>query len=482
MLAGGTTLTGNTQTLPALYSLPASDFHDILHGNNGYAATTGYDLTTGRGTPVANLLVPALAGYQMPGHLTIQTEPPASVVVGASFGLTIQVNDGLGNPVNGGTVAVALANNPGSAFLGGTTTEPVVNGLATFTDLSLSQPGTGYTLTVTGSGITGTQTTTAITVTTGSTPTSVVATASPGTPVFGQAMTLTATVSVVSPGTGIPTGSVTFKEGATILGMASLTGGVAQLSATPSAAGVQTITALYGGDANDQPSSFVTGTLTIDQATPTLTWAAPASITAGTPLGPAQLDAVATFNGVPLAGVFTYSPLAGTVLATGTGQVLSVSFTPSDSSDFKAVTASVPINVVPQPPPRLLILSEQPVFRRPVKKGKPVGKAVLSGFRLNFNLPLDAAAATKVSNYELDTVTTKRVKKKLVPVLQSVKKFTVTYTPSSDSVSLTLTGTQTFPTGGRLTVLPGISGNSGGVLSGTTVFTIAPGGKKIGPT
>ena len=63
VLAGGTPLTGYTQTLPALYSLPAADFHDILHGNNGDPAGPGYDLATGLGTPVANLLVPALAGY-----------------------------------------------------------------------------------------------------------------------------------------------------------------------------------------------------------------------------------------------------------------------------------------------------------------------------------------------------------------------------------------------------------------------------------
>ena len=120
MLAGGTPLTGNTQTLPALYSLPAADFHDIVHGNNGDPAGPGYDLTTGLGTPVANLLVPDLAGYQMPGQMTIKTEPPASVVVGSTFGLTVQVEDGLGNPVSGGTVTVALANNPGNAILGGT--------------------------------------------------------------------------------------------------------------------------------------------------------------------------------------------------------------------------------------------------------------------------------------------------------------------------------------------------------------------------
>ena len=63
-LAGGTPLTGYTQTLPALYSLPAADFHDIVNGNNGDPAGPGYDLATGLGTPVANLLVPALAGYE----------------------------------------------------------------------------------------------------------------------------------------------------------------------------------------------------------------------------------------------------------------------------------------------------------------------------------------------------------------------------------------------------------------------------------
>jgi hypothetical protein len=62
-LRGQGTLIGNSQTLPMLYSLPSSDFHDILTGNNGYPATVGYDLATGLGSPIANLLVPALAGY-----------------------------------------------------------------------------------------------------------------------------------------------------------------------------------------------------------------------------------------------------------------------------------------------------------------------------------------------------------------------------------------------------------------------------------
>jgi hypothetical protein len=56
------TLNGLTQTLPELYSLNGSDFHDITTGSNGLSAGTGYDLVTGLGTPIANKLVPDLAG------------------------------------------------------------------------------------------------------------------------------------------------------------------------------------------------------------------------------------------------------------------------------------------------------------------------------------------------------------------------------------------------------------------------------------
>jgi subtilase family serine protease len=45
----------NTQSL--VYSLPSTDFHDITSGSNGYAATTGYDLATGLGSPIANKVV-----------------------------------------------------------------------------------------------------------------------------------------------------------------------------------------------------------------------------------------------------------------------------------------------------------------------------------------------------------------------------------------------------------------------------------------
>src|SRR5262249_643656 len=61
--AGQGTLDGRSQTLPKLYQLPQSDFHDITTGSNGdHSAGTGYDLVTGRGSPVANRIAADLVG------------------------------------------------------------------------------------------------------------------------------------------------------------------------------------------------------------------------------------------------------------------------------------------------------------------------------------------------------------------------------------------------------------------------------------
>jgi hypothetical protein len=64
-LKGEGTLDGATQTLPAIYQMPSNNFHDITTGKNGaYSAGPGYDLVTGRGTPIANLVVNSLVAYE----------------------------------------------------------------------------------------------------------------------------------------------------------------------------------------------------------------------------------------------------------------------------------------------------------------------------------------------------------------------------------------------------------------------------------
>ena len=85
---------------------------------------------------------------------------------------------------------------------------------------------------------------------------------------------------------------------------------------------------------------YGTAQLTIGQASPTITWAQPASIVYGTPLTAAQLNAVGS---VP--GTMTYKPVGGTVLEPGT-HTLSVSFMPTDVTNYTGpITATVPLVV-----------------------------------------------------------------------------------------------------------------------------------------
>jgi hypothetical protein len=89
-------------------------------------------------------------------RLAVTTQPPGTVAAGAGFGLTVSAEDAYGNlatPFSGG-VAVALAANPGGSTLGGTLTLNAMNGVATFSRLTLNKPGNGYTLQATSNGLT----------------------------------------------------------------------------------------------------------------------------------------------------------------------------------------------------------------------------------------------------------------------------------------------------------------------------------------
>jgi len=118
-------------------------------------------------------------------------------------------------------------------------------------------------------------------------------------------------------------------------------------SSAPVAAGSYTVIATVN-DPNYTGSA--TGTLVISPATPTITWPAPATITFGTALSATQLNAS---TGIP--GTFVYAPPSGTVLSTGNGQTLSVTFTPTDTTDYTTATATTTINVIPAPLANLVV-------------------------------------------------------------------------------------------------------------------------------
>jgi hypothetical protein len=110
---------------------------------------------------------------------------------------------------------------------------------------------------------------------------------------------------------------------------------------TITGAGSCTITAHQPGDPIYFAASDVTQSFTIAKATPVITWSNPADITYPTPLGSTQLNATAN---VP--GMFTYTPVAGTVLNAGPAQNLHVDFAPTDSNNYNSASMDVKINVL----------------------------------------------------------------------------------------------------------------------------------------
>jgi hypothetical protein len=121
--AGLATLNGATQTIKALYAAPSSDFHDITVGSTQFqTAGVGYDLATGLGSPVVNLLEPYLAAYGGTTTNTNVTAPTNVAAVAASTtSATVSwtaVSNATGyrvyKIVNGTTSLAATVSGPGT--------------------------------------------------------------------------------------------------------------------------------------------------------------------------------------------------------------------------------------------------------------------------------------------------------------------------------------------------------------------------------
>ena len=85
-------------------------------------------------------------------------QQPSTATAGKpiSPAVRVAIRNDQGGTVTGATnqVTLALGDNPGGATLGGATTVAAVNGIATFTDLTLDKAGTGYTLIATAGSLT----------------------------------------------------------------------------------------------------------------------------------------------------------------------------------------------------------------------------------------------------------------------------------------------------------------------------------------
>ncbi|HUI67406.1 MAG TPA: Ig-like domain repeat protein [Nitrospirota bacterium] len=149
-----------------------------------------------------------------------------------------------------------------------------------------------------------------LTVTQASTTTGVTSTANPS--IYLASVTFTATV--VSNTTGIPTGSVTFKDGATTLGTGSLSSGTATYATSALGLGSHSITAVYSGDTNFAPSTTLSAVNQVVSQIPTSTILAanPNPSTYG-----GSVSFTATVTGTGATGTVTFMDGATKTLGTG---------------------------------------------------------------------------------------------------------------------------------------------------------------------
>ncbi len=120
----------------------------------------------------------------------------------------------------------------------------------------------------------------------------------------GQSVTFTATVTAVAPGTGTPTGTVTFLDGGSSIGTGMLSGGVATLTTSALAAGDHAITTSYAGN-----TDFTGGTGSLT-GNPQVVVAPPAIAASFTPGTVPQ-------NGTSTLTFTITNPAANTIAATG---------------------------------------------------------------------------------------------------------------------------------------------------------------------
>jgi large repetitive protein len=305
-LAATVTLNGSGQATFSISSLSVGT-HTITasySGDGNFLTSSGSD----SGSPeVVN---------KASSSVTVSSAPnPAVFGQKVTFTATVAaVSPGAGTPsrtvtfTEGSTTLAATVTLNGSAQATFT-----INSLSVATHtITASYSGDGNFLTASGSDSSAPQV-----VNKASSSVAVTSTANPS--VYGQAVTFSATVSAVAPGTGTPTGTVTFKEGSTTLAATVGLNGSAVATFTTSSLSVSThtITASYSGDSNFASNSGS------DSASPQVVNQASTSTALTVNLAPPPGAALPVFNHPAhtytlVATVSAVSPGAGTPTGTVT--------------------------------------------------------------------------------------------------------------------------------------------------------------------
>jgi photosystem II stability/assembly factor-like uncharacterized protein len=331
------TVTFNTSAL----AVGSHSITAVYGGSSSFATSTSSILTQTVNTASTTSAVVSSANPSLFGQSVTFTATVTAVAPGSSTPTgTVTFKDGattLGsNTLSGGTATL----NTSTLSLGGHSITVAYGGSSSFA------ASTSSTLTQT--------------VNMASTTTVVVSSANPS--VFGQGVSFTATVSPAAPGSGTPTGTVTFKDGATTLGLGTLSGGSATFNSSTLAVASHAITAVYGGDTNYKTSTSVSLSQVVNAASTTT---AVVSSTNPSVFGQsvtftATVGAVAPGAGTP-AGTVTFkdgtTTLGSSTLSSGSAAITtatlavgahSITAVYAGSTNFAAGTSSAKTQTVNQ--------------------------------------------------------------------------------------------------------------------------------------
>ena len=362
----GSTSLGTVQLSGGSASLPIST---LPGGNDSITAVYNGDTNFTGGSSLA---ISQTVNAQ--GTMTMLSIPSGGqTVFGQSVTFDVTVSpDTAGGLAPGGTVTLSLAaGSPGGAEALGTF--PVTGGSATIPvalhDLGTLQVEAVYN----GDGNYAPSDSTDVSQTVVQDGSSAAVTTSGSPSALDVPVVLTARVNALAPGSGTPTGQVTFMDGTSPLGTKTLTGGTATLTTT-FAGGGHSITVMYGGDSNFITITSPSVTQTVEQVgshTALVTSATQAvfgqllsftaTVTPGSGLG--TPDGSVTFMSgstalatVPLSGgsaVFTTSslPLGNTTVTAAFSGSASFAQSTSSSVTENVASAATVVTLVPSSNP-----------------------------------------------------------------------------------------------------------------------------------
>jgi hypothetical protein len=448
---------GPTQTMALLPGSPAID--------TGASALLPTGVSTDqRGYPRSSGAAVDIGAFEVTdADRSVVTVSSPSVTYGGTATVTLQAEDNLGNNLTSGGLNVAFGLGAGTS--GGTLGPVTDNGNGTYTaTFTATAAGTPVTITATINGMAVTTTLPTVTVTKAD----LYVSATANSKTYGQTASDTGTLSGVVPGDVI---TASFSS-------------AGDAASAPVGTGSYPITATLS-DPNNKLGNYTVhetdAILTVSPATPTVS-VNPVNLIYGTALANSQLSGTATWTvgGSPVivAGTFTYTSAAGTILSAGSGQSEAVTFTPTDATDYKTASATASVNVVQAATTSstVSLSSATAVFGQPVTLTATVSNtqtAVTPSGSVGFYSGSTELGAAPVGAGGVATLTVSSLGRGKHTITASFSDPAVNFAPSGSPSGVSLTITQASTTT-ALTTTTTTAVFSQAVTFTATVATVAP--------